>query len=144
MKRHILISLVISLLLGACAAPGGVVLDAKERDKLSVKMVNLSAAVEDYFGDSIETSIDTVPNILQKATRRNPSVLPPEFEAYLVKIQYQNPYGVLLLCSKDGKQAIMEDAGCSARLDRQVTDAAPCTFTLHVVRNCEVEGADPQ
>jgi len=51
---------------------------------------------------------------------------------------------VLLLCSKNGNYAIMEDAGCSARLDRQVTRVAPCEFTLRVSRGCQVEGADPQ
>jgi hypothetical protein len=107
-------------------------------------MVNLSLAVDTYFESLAEAPFDTVDNILRSATRHDSRLLAPEFAPYIFKTQYQNPYAVLLLCTKDGKQAIMEDAGCSARLDRQVTDAAPCEFTLIVKHGCQVEGADPQ
>jgi hypothetical protein len=142
MEHRILISLVAALLLGACIAPNAGVLDAKERGILSAKMVNLSSAVDTYFDSLSETPIDTVDNILRNATRHDSRLLAPEFGPYLFKTQYQNPYAVLLLCTKDGKQAIMEDAGCSARLDRQVTDAAPCEFTVVVKSDCQVEGGD--
>jgi hypothetical protein len=144
MRRMMKYSLVVTLLLGACAAPIAAVPDAKERGQLSTKMVNLSSAVDTYFADLPEAPIDSDGNILQTATRHDPRLLPPELQGYVLKVQYQNPYAVLLLCSKDGKRTIMEDAGCSARLDRQVTQTAPCEFTLHVTQNCRVEGADSQ
>lgn len=144
MKNYTLLSLAAILLLGACAAPIAAAPDAKERGRLSTKMVNLSSAVDAYFADLPEAPIDSDTAILQNATRHDPRLLAQEFNSYVLKVQYQNPYAVLLLCSKDGKKAIMEDAGCSARLDRQVIDAAPCEFTLHVSQNCQVEGADPQ
>lgn len=144
MKQPLLISLVATLLLAACVAPIAATPDAEERGRLSVKMVNLSSAVDTYFADLAEAPIDSDVSILQNATRRDPRLLAPEFEPYVLKAQYQKPYAVLLLCSKDGGRAIMEDAGCSARLDRQITDAAPCEFTLLVNQSCQVEGADPQ
>lgn len=144
MKHRILISLIAASLLSACAAPIVAAPDAEERGILSTKMVNLSSAVDTYFDNLPEAPLDTAENILQSATRHDPRLLAPEFGPYIFKTQYQNPYAVLLLCSKDGKRAIMEDAGCSARLDRQVTDAAPCEFTLIVKHGCQVEGADPQ
>ncbi len=144
MKHRILISLIAASLLSACAAPIVAAPDAKERGILSTKMVNLSSAVDTYFDNLPEAPLDTVENILRSATRHDSRLLAPEFGPYIFKTQYQNPYAVLLLCSKDGKRAIMEDAGCSARLDRQVTDAAPCEFTLIVKHGCQVEGADPQ
>lgn len=81
--------------------------------------------------------------ILRNATRHDKRLLAPEFEPYLLKLQYQDGKAVLLLCTKDGARAIMEDAGCSARLDRQVIETQPCQFMLRVMEGCRVEGADP-
>lgn len=143
MKHPILITLTSFLLLSACATPIAVKPDAEERGLLSTKMVNLSAAVESYFLDLPEMPVDDAINILRSATRHDPRLLASEFEPYVMKVQYQKPYAVLLLCNKDGNRAIMEDAGCSARLDRQVTDNVSCEFTLFVNSGCQVEGADP-
>ncbi len=144
MKHTVLMSLTTAMLLSACVAPIDAIPDAKERGILSTKMVNLSSAVDTYFADITQPPIDSDAAILQNATRHDSHLLAPEFEPYLLKVQYQNPYAVLLLCSKDSSRAIMEDAGCSARLDRQVTQVAPCEFTLRVTQGCQVEGADPQ
>src|SRR6185369_13934596 len=142
MKHHILIILFTSMFLAACAAPIVAAPDAEERGRLSTKMVNLSSAVDTYFGDKTKIPTGNDVTILQNATTHDKRLLDPVFEPYLLKVQYQNPYAVLLLCSKDGKRAIMEDAGCSARLDRQIIQDAPCEFTLHVIKGCLVENAD--
>lgn len=141
MKYRILISLV-TLLLCACSTPVDSAPSAKERGRLSTQMVNLSSAVDAYFADLPQAPTDSDAVILQNATRHDKRLLAPEFEPYMLKVQYQNPYAVLLLCSKDGQWAIMEDAGCSARLDRQVMHRAACEFTLRVKQGCQVEGAD--
>ena len=142
-----LIKLIPALLLAACVTttpptPNG--LTAEERGILSTHMVNLSSAVDTYFADLPGAPTDSDAIILQKSTQHDSRLLAPKFDHYVLKVQYQNPYAVLLLCSKDEKTAIMEDAGCSARLDRQVTHVAPCEFTLRVSQGCHVEGADPQ
>lgn len=144
MKYRTLISLSAALLSVACAAPIDAAPDAQERGRLSTKMVNLSSAVDTYFVDLPKAPTDSDATILQNATRHDNGLLAQEFQTYVLKVQYQNPYAVLLLCNKDGNRAIMEDAGCSARLDRQVVDVAPCEFTLRVNQGCQVEGADPQ
>ena len=143
MKRSSLIILASTLLLGACISLFASDPDAEIRGRLSTKMVNLSLAVDTYFADLPQAPTDSDAVILQKATSHDKRLLAPEFEAYMLKVQYQNPYAVLLLCSKDGSRAIMEDAGCSARIDRQVTHNAPCVFTLRVHQGCQVEGAVP-
>ena len=143
MKHYTLISLAAALLLGACVTPINTAPDAKERGYLSTKMVNLSSAVNTYFTDLSKAPTDSDATILQNATHHDKSLLAPEFEHFVLKVQYQNRYAVLLLCSKDGQRAIMEDVGCSARLDRQVTNVVPCEFTLRVSQGCHVEGADP-
>lgn len=143
MRYRILISLG-TLLLCACSAPVDSAPSAKERGRLSTQMVNLSSAVDAHFADLLQAPTDSDAVILQNATRHDKRLLVPEFEPYMLKVQYQNPYAVLLLCSKDGQRAIMEDAGCSARLDRQIMDRAPCKFTLRVKQGCQVDGTDPQ
>ncbi|MFZ4859814.1 MAG: hypothetical protein ACOYL3_25870 [Desulfuromonadaceae bacterium] len=144
MKHLILIILATSMLLGACVAPIVAAPDAEERGRLSTKMVNLSSAVDTYFTDLSKAPSDSDATILQNATRHDERLLASDFEPYMLKVKYMNPYAVLLLCSKDGTRAIMEDAGCSARLDRQVTNEAPCEFTLLVNQGCQVVGADSQ
>lgn len=144
MKNRTLMALVAALLLSACSTSVDSAPSAKERGRLSTQMVNLSSAVDAYFADLPQAPTDSDAIILQKATTHDKRLLAPEFARYLLKVQYQNPYAVLLLCSKDGQQAIMEDAGCSARLDRQVMHRAPCEFTLRIKQGCQVDGADPQ
>src|SRR5689334_5195191 len=125
MKNSTLISLGVALLLSACVTPTDGAPGAQERGLLSTKMVNLSSAVETYFSGLSRAPTDGDVVILQNATHHNPRLLAQEFAPYMLKVQYQNPHAVLLLCSGDGTHAIMEDAGCSARLDRQVTRTAP-------------------
>lgn len=144
MKRQFFLLCAALLLFSACCASGDHRLPgAEERGRLAAKMVNLSAAVDAYFMDMTTAPQESEDVVLQQATSHDPRLLAPEFAAYALKVQYQNPYAVVLLCSSDGK-AIMEDAGCSARLDRQAPADAPCRFTLRVLPGCEVQGADPQ
>ena len=144
MKHNLLITIVVTMLLGAYIIPISAAPDVQELGILSTKMVNLSSAVDTYCNNSLEAPNESDEVILINATKHDNSLLAKEFESYTLKVQCQKPYAVVLLCMKDGGEAIMEDAGCSARLDRQVTDSASCEFTLHVKQDCHVEGADPQ
>lgn len=115
-----------------------------ERDSLAASLVNLSAAVDEYFSELPHPPANDNATILAKATASDPTLLAPELKRYLLKVRYQQSHAVLLLCSKDGGRVLMEDAGCSARLDRQVMAPLPCEFTLRVTEDCEVEGGDPE
>ncbi len=144
MKQQFFMILAVLLLFGGgCASNGSHLPDADERGLLAVKMVNLSAAVDAYFMTMPTAPKESDAVVLRQATSHDPRLLAPEFSGYALKVQYQNPYAVVLLCSADGK-AIMEDAGCSARLDRQAPADADCRFTLRVLPDCNVQGADPQ
>lgn len=142
MRYRIIPRITLALLLVACTNAIAAPPDDEERGRLSTKMVNLSSAVDVYFTELTEAPTEDDATVLKNATQHDARLLAPEFEPYLLKVQYQAPYAVLLLCSKVGQAAIMEDAGCSARVDRQVTDEAPCEFTLQVSEGCEVSGAD--
>lgn len=142
MRLSILIKLLPSILLVACISATADTPSASERGILSTKTVNLSSAVDIYFSDFTEEPKESVATTLKNATQHDKRLLDKVFSNYELKVQYQNPYAVLLICSKDERSAIMEDAGCSARIDRQVTSPAPCEFTLKVTHGCKVDGAD--
>lgn len=142
MRFSILIKLFPSILLAACISATADTPSASDRGILSTKTVNLSSAVDMYFTDFTEQPDESIATTLENATQHDKRLLDQVFSNYELKVQYQNPYAVLLICSKDGRSAIMEDAGCSARIDRQVTSPAPCEFTLKVTHGCVVDGAD--
>lgn len=116
------------------------------RGLLASKMINLSSAVDFYFSElpAAPIAVDDA-ELLAAATEHDKLLLADEFKHYQLKVEYQNAHAVLLLCNKDGNRALMEDVGCTARLDRLVSEKdTPCSFTLKVNRDCEVEGGDPE
>lgn len=142
MKHMISLLIVSILLLSGCATSIAAGPGDEERGRLSTHMVNLSSALEVYFDGLASAPEEDDAVTLQKAIEHDSRLLAQEFRAYQLRTQYQSPYAVILLCSMNGQFAIMEDAGCSARVDRQVTHDAPCQFTLRVSDGCVVEGAD--
>ena len=109
----------------------------QDEDGLAACLINLSAAVDAYFSGSDAVLTGSNEEILRRATAHDPSLL-AVFKPYQIRVQRQEPYAVLLLCTEDGKQAVLEDAGCSARLDRRAEKGAPCEFTLKVGAGCKV------
>lgn len=110
----------------------------QDDDRLAASLINLSAAVDAYFSGADAVSTDSDEEILRRATAHDPTLLTAVFKPYRIRVQRQDPYAVLLLCTEDGKQAVLEDAGCSARLDRRAEKGAPCKFTLKVGAGCTV------
>ena len=110
----------------------------QDEDGLAVSLINLSAAVDAYFFDADAAPATSDEEIIRQATAHDPSLLTSVFKPYRIRVQRQKPYAVLLLCTEDGKQAVLEDAGCSARLDRRAEKGAPCEFTLKVGAGCKV------
>lgn len=76
--------------------------------------------------------------VLDLATKHDRSLLEP-FARYRLRIQRQGRDAVVLVCSRKHAVRLLEDAGCSARLDRhhwQSTVALPCEFTIDVATAC--------
>lgn len=66
------------------------------------------------------------------ATAHDPVLLQP-FAKYRLKALRQDRHAVVLVCSADGVVALIEDAGCTAQLDRHHWKKAPppsCDFTI--------------
>jgi hypothetical protein len=76
--------------------------------------------------------------IIKAAAERsgNPQLLEP-FREYLLKARIQGGAGVLLVCSKDGKEGIIEDVSCTTRPDTHRPSGSPCVYLLDVKAVCE-------
>lgn len=95
-------------------------------------LTKLSAAAESAvrYKDAPEDLSDRA--LLQWATSHDPALLAP-FPAYTLKVLRQDRHAVVLMCTEDGAIALLEDAGCTAKLDRHrwrdMPDAV-CGFSL--------------
>jgi hypothetical protein len=143
MKSLLSTILFFSLFASACLAANES-LSPSERGRLGTAMVNLSATVDTVLSERKAPPVGDDLEIIRAAVSYDPSLLTPAFDGYKLRLKWQKSYAVLLLCDREGRFAYMEDAGCSARLDRQAPEGAPCEFALKVLPNCQVEGGDAQ
>ncbi len=65
----------------------------------------------------------------------DPGLLKP-FDGYVLKARIEDGSGVILVCSKDGKEGIIEDVTCTTRPDTHRPSGSPCTYLLDVKRVC--------
>ena len=65
----------------------------------------------------------------------NTELLKP-FEGYILKARIEEGIGVILLCSPDGKEGIIEDVTCTTRPDSHRPIGSPCTYLLDAKRVC--------
>jgi hypothetical protein len=136
-----------ALLLVACGSLtacwwGSEQISEADRGELSSRMVELSRVVDTYFSTLSVPPTENDQEIISKAVENTTGSVDPMFNNYQLHVQYQQHFAVLLLCDKDNKHALMEDAGCSAGIDRQIRKPADCKFTLQVTKGCLVEGGD--
>lgn len=101
-------------------------------------LTKVSAATEAHlrYGSSPETLSDA--DFLTESVAHDPDLLRP-LSAYQIRSMRQDGYSAILLCSKDGARALIEDAGCTAAVDRQRwrDDAgSPCVFSLELKPLC--------
>jgi hypothetical protein len=68
--------------------------------------------------------------------RSGDSELIKPFDGYILKARIQDGAGVILLCSPDGKEGIIEDVTCTTRPDSYRPTGSPCTYLLDVKRVC--------
>ncbi len=65
----------------------------------------------------------------------DPDLIKP-FEGYVLKARIQDGVGIILLCSPDGKEGIIEDVTCTTRPDSYRPAGSPCTYLLDIKRVC--------
>lgn len=86
---------------------------------------------------AVDVVVDKLPptakdqEIFSEAVQRSgdPNLLKP-FDGLVLKARIQDGIGIILLCSQDGKEGIIEDVTCTTRPDCHRPSGSPCTYLL--------------
>ncbi|WP_372825893.1 hypothetical protein [Polaromonas sp.] len=132
-SMKILMSLALLSALTSCAAQ-----DNRQMYAKASALTKLSAAVEAtvlYRNPSPTLSDD---ELLKLVAANDPTLL-KEFDGFKVRVLRESQGVVLLVCKTKADLALLEDASCTAKLDRHHwRDSAKnlCEFTLKTVEVC--------
>ncbi|PCI37675.1 MAG: hypothetical protein COB46_13185 [Rhodospirillaceae bacterium] len=77
--------------------------------------------------------------LLDFATAHNPSLL-NKFEGYVLKARQSGKSSSVLVCDEQGKTALIEDTGCTAKLDVHLWQSDPlkaCEYDLDIKAVCK-------
>ncbi len=112
--------------------------DGEQMYSLASNATKLSAAVEAtvrYEKPPEDVGDD---QLIALATKEDPGLRKP-FEEYVVRTHREAGHSVVLVCTKDGKIGLLEDAGCTAVLDSHLwrdKPQSPCEFSLSPAKLC--------
>jgi hypothetical protein len=109
---------------------------------LGSALTKLSSAVESTVRYKNPPAGISDSELLVLATSHDPRILKP-FSDYTLRVLNQNSHAIVLVCTKDGKYALLEDAGCSTKLDRHWWQEQPdkaCDFSLDIASICTSPG----
>ena len=109
---------------------------------LASDLTRLAKAVDVYVADTPAAGSLRDEELLESATRHDPSLLTPFF-SYYVGVQVEGRNSSVLVCTRDRKAGLLEDAGCSPEMDAHLwSDSSHlCGFTLNLSAVCR--GASP-
>lgn len=99
-----------------------------------IKLTESAEALERYTQPSRSLSDQ---EFLVQAVEHDPQLLAP-FDEYLIKVQRDGHNVNLLVCTQDGRTALLEDLGCTPRVDihRWQMGNESCTFSMNVEADC--------
>lgn len=103
------------------------------------ELTKLSTAVESAVHYERDRSAGLKGLALMKfATEHDPELL-SRFSAYEVRVSAKDSHSAVLVCTADGRRALLEDAGCTAPMDRHAWNEGPetpCEFKLNLSALC--------
>ncbi len=113
-------------------------MDPEAMLRLASALTKLSAAVESTcrYKNPPEGLRDA--GLIELAIRHDPAISRP-FHDYVVRGKCEARHGFVLICTKEDGRALLEDTGCSARLDAHLWQAESpkaCEFTVKVEQAC--------
>ena len=128
--------MIIVLVVGGCTL---------RRETKSEKMYILGAALR-MVSDSVEATVryEDSPvgigdaELLALATKHEPGLL-VSFAEYKVRVMREEGHAILLVCDKEGRVGLLEDAGYSSPLDKHLWNEdppKPCDFTINIATVC--------
>jgi len=126
------------LAFGAQAQP----LDSRTMCPLASALTKVARAVDVSVANDPSVATMRGEEIVRAATQHDPSLLEP-FGRVSVVARVEGRNSSVLVCTADGRVALMEDAGCSPQSDSHLWNAdLPCGFTLDLAAVC-VRNAAP-
>lgn len=101
-------------------------------------LTKLSAAVESTVRYKNPPSSLTDEQLLELATRHDPMLL-ENFKGNKVRVLREGRHSIVLVCDTFGNRALLEDAGCTGRMDRAhwTGKSEPCKFSIDLRQQCE-------
>lgn len=127
------------VLVSACASSGQYV-NSDEMYKRASALTKLSAAMEGFIRYGHPLAGMSEAELLVEGTRHDP-VLLTQFNEHKIRLLVQDRHAVVLMCTKAGDRALLEDAGCSGKLDvhHWQQDGVPCEFSISVDAVCSAK-----
>lgn len=127
-------AVVILLGAGACARAN----DDETLMRAAALLRTIANDVDAFVSSSPEASTLPEAEIIQRATIRDPSRL-VELGDYVLRVKVEGRNSAVLMCSSDRTRGLVEDAGCSGRVDKLYFREGPgqsCVFTLNLAEVC--------
>ena len=138
-----------TVLLLCASLAGGALADPSAEEAMMIRasaLTKLSTAVEAAVRYDAEASAGLDGQALLAFAARDDAALLERFAGLELRVARGDRHASVLVCSPDGGQALLEDAGCTSRLDRHAwreADAVPCEFRLDLAALCGEAGAPP-
>lgn len=132
----VFLAIAIVLSLTGCISPCPQVDQQLEAiSRLDDYLIPLAKAV-DVIADKLPADAKD-DEIFKAAVERsgNSKLLEP-FSGYRLKARIQDGAGVILICTNDEKEAIIEDVSCTTRPDTYRPSGSPCIYLLDVKAVC--------
>lgn len=126
--------LITAFIATGCAAQ----VDEREMNFLGSALTKLSASVHATVRYSALPEGSSTDEVLQRSTDHDSELLKP-FEGKLVKVQVVNKDSAVLVCDAATGKALLEDSGCTARMDSHRWTSGvntQCEFTLNLRAIC--------
>lgn len=103
---------------------------------LGSALTKLSSAVESTVRYKAPPTELSDLDLAVLSTKHDPKLL-DSFANHRIRILKENRHAIVLICSKSD-QGLLEDAGCTAKLDKHLwKNSNPCEFTLTVRSVCK-------
>lgn len=112
--------------------------DAEEMMVMASRLTKLSTAVESTVRYKNPPPDLDESELLQLSVKHDPQLL-ESLAGFKLRVLSQNKHAVVLVCSTEGGQRLLEDAGCTATMDKhhwRDLSQTECTFTINVVTDC--------
>ena len=112
-------------------------IDEKEMYRLASSLTKLAKVVEATVRYKKPPEKISDSDLLKLACERDPKLLEP-FKKYTVKVHKEKRHAIVLVCTSNGKRGLLEDAGCTAKMDKHLwKSSVACKFTLKVKNICK-------